>query len=57
MYRIVVTPAGRKVYLEILSKYIIRAKNEDQLDRWDLWLNTDVQENIDYCHHLAETYD
>lgn len=57
MIRVVVTPAGRKVYLEILVKYIIKAKNEDQLDRWDLWLNTDVQENIDYCNYLSTTYD
>lgn len=57
MNRIVVTPAGRKVYLEILMKYINKAKNEGQLDRWDLWLNTDIQENIDYCIFLEKTYD
>jgi hypothetical protein len=57
MNRIVVTPAGRKRYLEILSKYIIKAKLENQIDRWDLWLNTDVQENIDYCIYLRDNYD
>jgi hypothetical protein len=57
MDKIVVTPAGRKRYLEILIKYLVKAKKEEQFDRWDLWLNTDVQENIDYCEYLSKTYD
>jgi hypothetical protein len=57
MDKIVVTPAGRKRYLEILIKYLIKAKKEQQFDRWDLWLNTDVQENIDYCEYVSNTYD
>jgi len=52
-YKIVaVTPAGRKRYLEILYKYI--CKNKHILDRWDLWVNTDVPEDLDYIKSLAE---
>ena len=57
MNNIVVTPAGRKTYLEILLKYMIKSKNENQFDRWDLWLNTNIKENIDYCYQLSTTYD
>jgi hypothetical protein len=54
--KVVVTPAGRKRYLQILIKYMVKAKNENQFDRWDLWLNTNVAENIEYCEYLAKTY-
>jgi len=57
MNKIVVTPAGRKRYLEILVKYLVKAKSENQFDRWELWLNTNVSENIEYCEYLEKTYD
>jgi hypothetical protein len=55
--KVVVTPAGRKKYLEILLKYLIKAKNENQFDRWDLWLNTNVNDDINYCEMLTNLYD
>ena len=52
-YKIVaVTPAGRKEYLEILHKHI--CKNKHILDRWDIWVNTNNQSDIDYINNLAE---
>jgi hypothetical protein len=54
-YKIVaVTPAGRSHYLEILSKYIF--KNQHIIDRWDLWVNTDNEFDINYLNNLKEKY-
>lgn len=54
MKRIVVTPAGRQRYLEILFKYLKAFKSE--FDRWDLWCNTTDQNDIAYMEGLASTY-
>jgi hypothetical protein len=54
-YRIVaVTPAGRKPYLEILSKYI--ARDSHIIDEWQLWLNTLNNDDIAYCERLRASY-
>jgi hypothetical protein len=51
-YKVVaVTPAGRQRYLEILYRYI--CKNKHILDRWDIWVNTPHQSDIDYLKNLA----
>lgn len=55
MKKIVVTPAGRKKYLEILSKYLIKYKNE--FDEWHLWCNTIVPEDVDYIRELSKDHD
>ena len=53
-YNIVaITPAGRREYLEILYKYMV--KNKHILDKWDLWINTENKEDLDYILHLAES--
>jgi hypothetical protein len=52
-YKIVaITPAGRRNCLEILYSYI--AKNKHILDRWDLWVNTQNEEDLEYIKELAE---
>ena len=51
---IVVTPAGRKRYLEILLKNLIKQK--DDFSVWQLWMNTENQEDIDYCKSLENEY-
>lgn len=48
---IVVTPAGRKRYLEVLLKNLKRERNG--FDEWHLWVNTNVQEDVEYCRSLA----
>ena len=57
MYRnkkiIVVTPAGRKRYLEILKKYVL---NCEFVDEWQLWQNTGNQEDIEYFQELKEAH-
>ena len=55
MRKVVVTPAGRKKYLEILSKYLSAYKNE--FDRWDIWLNTTDYDDIQYIMNLSSQYD
>lgn len=52
-YKIVaVTPAGRQRYMSILQKYIY--KNKHILDRWDLWVNTNNQSDIEYLNSLKQ---
>jgi hypothetical protein len=55
MKKIITTPSGRKRYLEILLEYLIKYKNE--FDRWDLWLNTENQSDIEYIKSISEKYD
>jgi len=57
MRRIVVTPAGRKRYLEVLLLHMIREYNQAGFQEWHLWLNTNVQEDIRYCRQLADQYE
>ncbi len=42
---IVVTPAGRKRYLDIMSKYIFK---NNSIDEWDLWDNCRGQSHASY---------
>lgn len=52
-YKIVaITPAGRKRYMEILYKYIY--KNKHILDRWDIWVNTQKEEDLTYLKELGK---
>ena len=53
MRRVVVTPTGRKRYLELLYRHL-RAQR-DEFDSWELWLNTGVPEDVAYAEHLADT--
>jgi len=52
---IIVTPAGRKRYLEILLNNLLKQKKHFSV--WQLWLNTENQEDIDYCKSLEKQYD
>ena len=40
---VVVTPAGRRRYLDVLRRYVLTSPI---VDRWDLWVNTDDQEDL-----------
>lgn len=54
-YKIVaVTPAGRQMYLSILSKYIL--KNKNLIDRWDLWINTENESDLQFIKNLSEKH-
>ena len=55
MKKIVVTPAGRKRYLEILHKNLHKCK--DEFDEWVIWVNTDNSEDINFMEYLSSTYD
>jgi hypothetical protein len=57
MRRIIVTPAGRKKYLEILHKYLVRDYNYGHFKEWHLWINTINREDIDYIKTLSEKYE
>jgi hypothetical protein len=54
MKKIIVTPAGRERYLKTLKKYIEREKGT--FDEWHLWLNTNVQSDIDYCNSIENDW-
>lgn len=51
---IIVTPAGRKQYLEILVKHL--TKQKDSFEEWHLWKNTSNPDDLKYLHDLADTH-
>ncbi len=51
---VVVTPAGRRQYLEILYTYLHKQKHT--FSEWHLWMNTNVQDDITYMHGLAASH-
>jgi len=57
MRRVIVTPAGREKYLEILFLYLKRDYELGHFKEWHLWMNTVNQEDIDYMEGLAKEYD
>lgn len=50
---IVVTPSGRKKYLEVLKDYVL---NNPLIDEWQLWQNTNKKEDIEYINYLHHNY-
>jgi len=55
MKKIIVTPAGRQRYLEILLQNLLNNKNE--FDIWELWVNTTDQSDIEYMQSIEKEYD
>lgn len=51
---IVVTPAGRKRYVEILLKYLLKEQNF--IDEYHIWMNTNNIEDIKYFETIAQQY-
>ena len=49
--RVVVTPAGRKPYLELLAAHL--AAQKDDFDEWWLLVNTEDVRDIGFCERLA----
>ena len=49
----IVTPAGRKKSLQILYKHL--ASQTQYFNKWTLWINTQNQEDIQYCKFLEKT--
>jgi len=55
MNKIIVTPAGRKRYLEILHKNLLKCK--DEFDEWIIWVNTTNDEDVKYLEDLEKNYE
>lgn len=55
MTRVITTPAGRQKYLSILLKNLLKCRSE--FDRWDIWLNTNVDSDIKYIHDISKEYE
>jgi hypothetical protein len=53
--KIIVTPAGRKEFLEILYNNLV--KHKKYFDKWVLWANTDNDDDLAYINHLSSTND
>ena len=51
MRRVIVTPAGRKRYLEVLYEHLKR--HRDSFDEWLLLVNTADPADIGFCERLA----
>ena len=49
----IVTPAGRKKYLEFFKKFVYKKIEEGLVDSWDCWLNTINPEDIAYIESMA----
>lgn len=50
---VIVTPAGREKYLDIIKKYVYRDMTKGLIDGWQLWQNTVKQSDIDYHASMA----
>jgi hypothetical protein len=50
MKRIIVTPAGRKKYMDLLAKHL--AKQRSSFDEWHIWQNTENIEDIQFFNTL-----
>lgn len=55
MKRIIVTPAGRKTYLDLLLTNLLKCRHE--FDEWHLWVNTPIPEDAAHIRYLADKYD
>jgi hypothetical protein len=55
MKRVVVTPAGRKRYLSILLKNLLKCR--DEFDCWDIWVNTENEDDISYILDIQGSHD
>jgi hypothetical protein len=53
--KIIVTPAGRKEFLEILYNNLV--KHKKYFDKWVLWANTDNDDDLAYIRYLSEMND
>lgn len=51
---VTVTPSGRRRYLKILVKYLLKLRNI--VDKHIFWINTNIQEDIDYIENLVNEY-
>lgn len=51
---IVVTPAGRKQFLQILSRYLLR--DRDIVDEWHLWFNAPDKNDQAYISELTSQF-
>lgn len=54
MKKIIVTPAGRQRYLEVLLQNLLNNKNE--FDIWELWVNTTDQNDIKYMRLIEKEH-
>ena len=52
MKKILVTPAGRERYMDVLFNNLIKRKKE--FDEWHIWLNTEDENDISYLKKLEK---
>lgn len=55
MIRRIITPAGRKDRLSILYEYIKMSYQNDEIDEWVLFKNTDDIDDLEYIDYLEKT--
>lgn len=55
MKKIIVTPAGRRRYMEILFNNLIKRRSE--FDEWNIWINTEDTKDISYIESLSISND
>lgn len=55
MKRVITCPAGRKKHMEVLMLNLL--KNREEYDSIELWLNTDIDEDVQYLEDIERKYD
>jgi len=53
---IVCVPSGRYRYMRILLPYLLAARHADVIDEIRLWVNTDVESDLDYFIRMEQTF-
>lgn len=54
--KIIVTPAGRHRYIQILYQYLKIFYDKKQFDQWDIWINTKNSSDIEYLKKLESKH-
>ena len=53
---VIVTAAGRRRYLEILARYVASLVERSLVAGWQLWLNTENDDDLGFCEALAQRF-
>jgi hypothetical protein len=53
---VICVPSGRYKYMRVLLPYLLAPRHSDIVDEVRLWVNTDVQSDLDYFVRMEQTF-
>src|SRR5579871_652231 len=53
---VICVPSGRYRYLRVLLPYLLSPRHADVVDEIRLWVNTDVESDLDYFARMEQTF-